>query len=157
MEEKLFDAFIKRRELERPMRDGWFQRNATELWKQAYPKLQVADSSSKSGLFVFSQGWFNGFLSRHQIVLRFITNTVQSLPSDYKEQILIWLRFNQRNRVLTPLFTSQPSPHSLHLLCNDNEGGIPEHRICNVDETPLPWEYLIGRTYNLQGAKTVWL
>lgn len=41
-------------------------------------------------------------------------------------------------------------------MCNDNEGGILEHRICNVDETPLLWEYLIGRTYNLQGAKTVW-
>lgn len=70
----------------------------------------------------------------------------------------MWLRFNQRNRILTPLvaFHSQSSPHSLHLICNNNEGGIPEHRICNVDETPLPWEYLIGRTYNLQGAKTVW-
>lgn len=26
----------------------------------------------------------------------------------------------------------------------------------NVDETPLPWEYLIGRTDNLPGAKTIW-
>jgi len=41
-------------------------------------------------------------------------------------------------------------------MCNHNQGGIPEHRICNVDETPLPWEYLIGRTYDLKGAKTVW-
>lgn len=41
-------------------------------------------------------------------------------------------------------------------MCNDNEGGIPDHQICNVDETPLPWEYLIDRTYDLQGTETVW-
>lgn len=106
MERKLFHAFIQwRRELGRPVRDGWFGRNATELWKQTYPELQENDLSSGSGLFVFSQGWFNGFLSRHRIVLHFVTNTAQSLLSDYKEQILIWLRFNRRNRILTPLFT----------------------------------------------------
>lgn len=143
MEKKLFDAFVKCRELGRPVRDGWFQRNATELWKQTYPELQVAGSNSDSGLFIFFQGWFYGFLSRHSIVLRFVMNTAQSLPSDYKEQILIRLRFNQCNRILTPLFISQPSPHFLHLLCN-------------VDETSLPREYLIGHTYNLQGVKTVW-
>lgn len=89
-----------------------------------------------------------------------MTNTAQSLPADYKEQILIWLRFNRRNRILTPLFhppsTSAPSPFNLHFICNDNEGGIPDHRICNVDETPLPWQYLMGQTYHLKGARTVW-
>lgn len=75
-----FDAFVKWREQEKPVRDGWFRRSANELWKQTYPDLQI-------GLFTFSRGWFNGFLSRHWIVLRFITNTAQSLPSDYKEQI----------------------------------------------------------------------
>jgi len=26
-----------------------------------------------------------------------------------------------------------------------------------MDQTPLPFEYLSGRTYNQQGAKTVWV
>jgi hypothetical protein len=131
IEKKLFDDFVDRRKQGRRVGDGWFRRKALLFWKQTYPDLQ-------DGLFVFSRGWFNGFLSRHRVVLRFVTNTAQSLPSDYKEQILILLKFNRRNRILTPLFTSQPSLGFLHLLCNDNEGGIPEHRICNVDETPLP-------------------
>ena len=159
MERQLFDRFVARRSQGRPVRDGWFRRNAKELWRTSYPELP-------EGLFVFSQGWFHGFLSRFRVVLRFVTNTAQSLPANYKDQILIWLRFNHRNRILTPfvpravsiISTSPPivNPLALHYICNDDQGGIPEHRICNVDETPLPWEYLIGRTYDIQGAKTVW-
>ena len=159
MEKQLFDQFMVRRGQGRPVRDGWFRRNAKELWRTSYPELP-------EGLFVFSQGWFRGFLSRYRVVLRFVTNTAQTLPANYKDQILIWLRFNRRNRILTPLVPSAVSgtptlppvvnPLALHYICNDDQGGIPEHRICNVDETPLPWEYLIGRTYDIQGAKTVW-
>jgi len=29
--------------------------------------------------------------------------------------------------------------------------------ICNLDETPIPFEYLQGKTYNILGAKTVWV
>ncbi|RPA98979.1 hypothetical protein L873DRAFT_1910352, partial [Choiromyces venosus 120613-1] len=130
-----------------------FCRKAKELWKTTYPNLPA-------GLFVFSQGWFHRFLSRHHVVLRFVTNTAQSLPDSYKEDILSWLRFNRRNRILTPLISSllqaSPSPLSLHYICNDNQVGIPEHRICNVDETPLPWEFLAGRTYDIQEARTIW-
>lgn len=82
MEEKLFDSFIARTDSGKPVGDQWFQRNSSEIWKETY---------LCPNLFVFSRGWFQGFLSRHRIVLRFITNTAQSLPSDYKEQILIWL------------------------------------------------------------------
>lgn len=151
MEKKLFDAFMDRRGLGRPVRDGWFRRKATELWKETYPH-------TGSNFFLFSRGWFQGFLSRHRIVLRFVTNTAQSLPDDFKQQILEWLRFNRRNRILTLLvpFSATPSPQSLHFICNHDGGGIPDHRICNVDETPLPWEYLTGRTYHVQGANTVW-
>ncbi|RPA96931.1 hypothetical protein L873DRAFT_1923342 [Choiromyces venosus 120613-1] len=153
MELKLFEAFIARRAQGRPVRDGWFRRKAKELWKTTYPNLPA-------GLFVFSQGWFHRFLSRHHVVLQFVTNTAQSLPDSYKEDILSWLRFNRRNQILTPLISSplqaSPSPLSLHYICNDNQGGIPEHRICNVDETPLPWEFLAGRTYDIQGARTIW-
>lgn len=157
MEGKLFEAFIERRKLGRPVRDSWFRRKGLELWKECYhPQL-----ATTCDLFVFSQGWFRGFLSRHRIVLRFVTNTAQALPTDYKQEILKWLRFNRRNRILAPITACVnselvSSPYSLHYICNDNEGGIPHHRICNADETPMPWEYLTGRTYHLQGDKTVW-
>jgi len=151
MERQLFDQFVALRGQRRPVRDEWFRRSAKEVWNESYPELP-------EGLFVFSQGWFQGFLSRHRVVLRFVTNTAHSLPANYKDQILIWLRFKRRNRILTsfhlPSSSSSNSPivvnpFFLHHICNHEEGGIPEHRICNVDETPLPWEYLIGRTYDI--------
>jgi len=29
--------------------------------------------------------------------------------------------------------------------------------IINMDQTPLPWEYLEGKTYEFNGKKTVWV
>lgn len=143
IESKLFDAFLKDREAGKPVRDSWFRRNSIEFWKEIYPHLPPY-------LFVYSWGWFRGVLAHHRIVLRLVTNTVQSLPTDYKEQIIEWLRFNRRNRILTLLFHSRstllPTPFNLHVICNDNDGGIPIHRICNVDETTLLWQYLICQT-----------
>ena len=101
------------------------------------------------------------------MVLQFVTNAVQSLPANYPYQVLsIWLRFNCRNRILTPLIppaalstSTSPlvnSPLPLHPICNNEPGGISEYRISNVDQTPLPWQYLIGSTYDIQGTKTGW-
>ena len=75
MEKQLFDRFVARRSQGRPVRDGWFRRNAKELWRTSYPELP-------EGLFVFSQGWLHGFLSCYRVVLRFVTNTAQSLPAN---------------------------------------------------------------------------
>lgn len=83
MERKLFEAFMERRKLGRAVRDSWFRRKALDLWKECYPQIAGA-----CDLFVFSQGWFQGFLSRHRIVLGFVTNTAQALPTDYKQEIL---------------------------------------------------------------------
>ena len=82
METKLFDAFLERRGQGRLVWDGWFRRKAKDLWASIYSELPA-------GLFVFSVGWFRGFLSR-RVVLWFVTNTAQSLPVNYKEKILEW-------------------------------------------------------------------
>jgi len=106
MERQLLDRFVARRRQGRPVGDGWFRRNAKELWIASYPDLP-------EGLFIFSQGWFHGFLSRYRVVLRFVTNKAQSLPANYKQQILQWLRFNRRNRILTPLLKLSGSNSSI--------------------------------------------
>jgi len=31
-----------------------------------------------------------------------------------------------------------------------------ESNICNLDETPIPFEYLEGKTYDIKGERTVW-
>jgi hypothetical protein len=53
MEKRLFDAFIAKRNLGRPVRDSWFRFDATELGKLTYPELHATGLSSKFELFVF--------------------------------------------------------------------------------------------------------
>lgn len=58
--------------------------------------------------------------------------------------VLSWLRFNRRNS--TPLGNWMATMlHHRFLLSN----------ILNLDETPVPFEYLAGRTYDIKGAKEV--
>ena len=61
------------------------------------------------------------------------------------------MKFNRRNSQLRPESPSAPS---------DTPGEVGRFRlgnICNIDQTPLPFEYLSGRTYNQQGEKTIWV
>jgi len=60
------------------------------------------------------------------------------------------MRFNRRNSQLRP-GTGQVS--------GDLLGDVGQYflaNIVNMDQTPLSFEYLAGRTYNEKGAKTIW-
>lgn len=54
--------------------------------------------------FPFSQGWFDAFLQRHSISLRFLIKKAQSVPKGYKKRVFFWLQFNRRNTYLRPPF-----------------------------------------------------
>ena len=79
------------------------------------------------------------------------TNKASKLPADSFATILSWVRFNRRNSQLRP----------------DDESGLGDSvqevgryhlaRICNMDQTPLPFELLSGQTYEPKGSKTVWV
>ena len=80
-----------------------------------------------------------------------MTNKASQLPVDYIEALVNWMKFNRRN--------SQLRPKNLSTL-PDTPAEIGRYRlsnICNMDQTPLPFEYLSGRTYNQQGEKTIWV
>ena len=94
--------------------------------------------------FRFSAGWFPPYLSRRGLSLQVGTNTASKLPEDYRSAIVEWRRFNRRN--------SQPRPlNTIEVISR-----YPLSYIVNVDQTPLPFEYLSGGTYALKGDKTVW-
>ena len=103
-----------------------------------------------SQLFRFSNGWFRGFLHALQISLRIITNTASKLPADFSLAILNWRKFNYRNCQLRP----------------DNElglGDIPATigryrlaKICEMDQTLLPFEHLEGQPCSKVEEKTIW-
>jgi len=143
LENRLYDDFVKRREGGRTVRQGWFRIQSQFVFREIYPTVDPVT-------FRFSNGWFSGFLSRHKVSLRSITKRAQKLPADYEILILNWLRFNRRN--------SQPRVSNFWEVAVEHPVGRYElSNICNLDETPIPFEYLQGKTYNQVGEKTIWV
>jgi len=140
LEVNLYGKYQQRREERKAVRRSWFQRQAKDSFATCYPTKSQED-------FCFSTGWFSGFLSRHNITLRFTTNKSQKVPKDYLEVILSWLEFNRRNSQLRPGTLNQP--------VNPSGGRYLLDSICNMDETPLPFEYLDGQTYADKGSHSV--
>jgi len=60
--------------------------------------------------------------------------------------IINFLCFNQQN--------SQLQDASEDAVCT--VGRYLTSNIINMDQTPLPWEYLEGRSYETKGNKSVW-
>lgn len=149
LESKLYNLFIERREQGQSIRTGWFRVHSIWMFRELYPH---ASEPTCTAVFRFSNGWFRGFLGRHRISLRCITKKAQGVPEDYHRLVVNWLQFNRRN--------SQPlaSPNNwMEIVLCRAIGRYDLSNICNLDETPLPFEYLCGRTYNTIGAKTIWV
>jgi hypothetical protein len=142
LEKALVIAFAERRLMGRVVRRKWFERTAKQLHHELYPNSTVE--------FRFSQGWFHRFLIRNAITLRIITNKAQETPEEYFETIINFLCFNRRN--------SQLRDGTEDLVCGVLAvGRFLLSNIINMDQTPLPWEYLEGKTYEFKGKRTVWV
>jgi len=144
MERKLYDSFRQRRAERSVMRQSWFRQNAKQLFVETYSGTLVSQ-------FCFSNRWFQGFISWHRITLCAITNKASQLPPDYIEALLNWMKFNRSSSQLRP---RNPStlPSTLAEI-----GHYRLSNICNMDQTPLPFEYLSGWTYNQQGENMIWI
>jgi len=142
LEAVLYEAYRERRDACKSVRRGWFYRTAQEAYIACYPEQHLDISK-----FPFSNSWFHGFLSRHNITLRFATNKSQKVPADYLNPILSWMQFNRRNSLVRSVggFDDELRVVGRYMLDS----------ICNMDETPLPFEYLDGQTYADKGSRTV--
>lgn len=138
LESELYSKYRQRREECKAVRRGWLKREASRAFTICYPERDSTE-------FRFSDGWLAGFLSRHSITLRFSTNKSQRIPEDYLHQILSWLQFNRRNSQVRFGTSDEERVVGRYLLDS----------ICNLDETPLPFEYLDGQTYADKGSRSV--
>lgn len=142
LEEKLYKDFLECRGQGRMVRRGWFRIQAGFRFCELYPDVDPL-------VFHFSNGWFAGFLGRNRISLRSVTKKAQKIPIEYQTLVINWLRFNRRN--------SQPRlPMFLQTILQTPVSRFEESNICNLDETPIPFEYLEGKTYDTVGEKTIW-
>lgn len=72
-------------------------------------------------------------------------NTAQTSAVDKVAKLQCYLQFVRRNSQLREGEIAQ---------------GVGRYRlghIYNMDQTPLPFEFLRGRTYEFKGKKTVWI
>lgn len=72
------------------------------------------------------------------------------MPEDYRVLVVDWMQFNHRNSQI-------PSDIWMEILLNRSLRRLLLSVICNLDETPLLFEYLNGQTYESIGARTVWI
>jgi len=140
LEANLYKKYQYRRDERKAIRRKWFQQQARLSFLECYSAANTPVDD-----FRFSNGWFQGFLSRHSITLRFATNVSQKIPSEYLSAITSWLQFNRRNAQIHPHTSDELRVVGRYLLDS----------ICNVDETPLPFEYLSGQTYADKGSRRV--
>ena len=84
LEEKLYSDYLEWREQGRIVRRGWFQVRAGFRFRELYSDRDPAG-------FQFNNGWFAGFLGRHQISLRSVTKKAQNVSVEYQTLVLNWL------------------------------------------------------------------
>jgi hypothetical protein len=137
------EVFAIRRAEGKVVRHKWFERTSKTIFHQLYP--------SSTHDFKMSRGWFGKFLSRNQIAIRVVTNKAQQPPTEYTDLLIHFLCFNHRSSQLRD--GAEDSLRDTVLAV----GRYLLSHIINMDQTPLPWEYLTGRTYEFKGSKTVWV
>ncbi len=136
LEEALYAAFIARRKLKRGVSVHWFRAESKKLFTELFP-----DSTH---LFLFSNGWFNGFLRRYRISYRRITKKATKLPEDVLKEVSSFLRFIKR--------VSQPKETN-NLVTSPRRFKLGN--ILNLDETPIPFEFTSGSTYAETNSQSV--
>ena len=147
LEERLYQDFAEWRKEGRIVRRGWFRVQALFRFRELFPQVDPV-------VFRFSDGWFHGFLGRHKISLRIITKKAQKVPAEYQSLVINWLRFNRCNS--QPFMSPPYSSSFFDIVLQPPVGRYELSNIGNLDETPIPYEYLDGKTYNIQGEKTIW-
>ncbi|KAI0855431.1 DDE superfamily endonuclease-domain-containing protein [Xylaria cubensis] len=141
----LWEEFCTRRKAGKLVSRGWFRKRSMAIFEALHPGVR--------DIFVFSNGWFRGFLSRHQISRRRLTHTATKVPDEIVHYTNAFLQYVRRNSRDDHCFQSTA-------LMSDPVEGISfrrfsNHLIVNMDETPLPFEFLDGYTYDHKGTKSV--
>ncbi|KAI8710466.1 hypothetical protein NCS52_01563600 [Fusarium sp. LHS14.1] len=150
LEDELFRRFLEARDKKLIVTTGWFRRQAQIIWEDKYPQ------SVK--VFTFSNGWWLGFKRRRGIVKRRITKESSRRPEEYKAITNNFLRFIRRvsNNTNTLQLRHDQSPKmTINYILDSPVRRFEKKWTLNVDETPIPFEYLDGSTWELRGAKTV--
>ena len=137
MEDKLYEEYRSLQQQGVKVKGWWFKTRV----KQLLQKTQV--ESEAESQFKFSNAWFSGFKRRYKISLRRPTNKAQHIPTDKRELIRKFHRKICQEAAVGPQIGKL--------------GQFTSTSMANVDQTPLPFTFTNGSTYETKGAKTVWV
>ena len=133
VEERLYSEYRALRKKGLKVKGWWFRTKAKQIFEELHP----------DETFQFSNTWFTGFKTRSRISQCRGTNTCQKEPADKKEAIRGFHRAI-RNEAKSGDSVGQIGKFELK-------------QIANVDQTPLPFTFTGGTTYDDTGATTVWV
>ena len=120
MEEQLHKEFCELRRKGIKVKGWWFKSRARK----------ILDSMQPDNTFKYSLGWFTCFKTHYKISLRRATNTAQKVPQDKEAAI------QEYCEVQAPSEGDGPQEERFKLC-----------QIANVDQTPLPFSFTDGPTY----------
>jgi hypothetical protein len=161
LENELVRLFTATRERNKIVTMHWFRRTSAEVWKCLYP--------SNNSVFVFSHGWFWKFLRRAGIVRRRVTKAASKPPSEVVRTVNSFIQFvrkhsrrqGEESYYATVLRSSPPTANEAAdepTYVTPKKTSLrrfPPKLIVNLDETPLPFEFFSGYTYDWKGVTTV--
>ena len=147
MEEQLVQKFREARERGIAIYRGWFLHHAKQLFRELYPEEVVVIPGCTRFIYPlkFSSSWFRSFRARYRISWCMKTNVAQVSAQDKVASLQCYLQFIWRNSQLREGEIQQ------------DVGRYRLGHIYNMDQTPLPFEFLRGCTYEFKGKKTVWI
>ena len=134
MEEQLHKEFRELRRRGVKVKGWWFKSRAKQILASIEPNAS----------FQFSEGWFVRFKRRYRISLRRPTNTAQRQPTE-KEAAIQEFHHQIREKQLSG---TGDGPQ---------EDRFKLHQIANVDQTPLPFAFTNGPTYDTTNSSTIWV
>ncbi|KAF8419406.1 hypothetical protein EV426DRAFT_287409 [Tirmania nivea] len=140
MEAALHTRFIAIRKQGKPVGQRWFIREGKKIFEER-EEVRVDAANKKHYPCTFSNGWFEGFCERWSISWRVKTKVGQDTPDDKAKAIQTFLQEIRRK--------SQPPARS-----QQQNRFLPQY-IYNMDQTPLPFEFLQNRTFDTKANLSV--
>ena len=112
----------------------WFKARAKAILSTTHP----------NNTFKYSEGWFTRFKKRYKISLRRPTNKAQKHPETKEDDIQ---KFHKTIRKVQISSVGDGQKEEKFQLC----------QIANMDQTPLPFSFTSGPTYDTTNVSTVWV
>jgi transposase-like protein len=141
MWQKLEDRLVKEIEVQRQkglrVKKWWVIGRAKKLKQEIDPSHPLT----------FSRGWFDKFVKRNGLSYRETTSIAQTPPENKTEKLREFHTFIRRNAVRGAGKKQRGRPL----------GKWTKKTIANMDQTPMPFVFGGGKTYEKKGAKTVWV